>query len=146
MHGLIETSVLDGDGNLRGERGQHALVLFIKKVGTRVLEIEHADDSAFVKEWDNQLRPGLGVHGQVPRVLGDVVNIDGTPLADGGADDAAGDGNAANGRVDIAEAPCVAGDEALAFFIEQHDGEHLIVDEAAEKLAYALEKGIEIED
>ena len=76
----------------------------------------------------------------------DVGNIDGTPLADCGADEAAGDGDAANGRVDVAEAPGVARDEGFAFFIEQHDGEHLIVDEAAQELADALEQGIEIED
>ena len=34
----------------------------------------------------------------------------------------------------------------FAFFIEQHDGEHLIVNEAAEELADALEQGIEIEE
>ena len=34
----------------------------------------------------------------------------------------------------------------LAFFVEQHDGEHLVVDEAAEELADALEERIEVED
>ena len=46
----------------------------------------------------------------------------------------------------IAEAPGVAGDERFALVIEQHDGEHLVVDEAAQQLADAFEQGIEIED
>ena len=46
----------------------------------------------------------------------------------------------------VAEAPCVAGDERLAFFVEQHDGEHLVVDEAAQELADLGEQRIEIED
>ena len=50
------------------------------------------------------------------------------------------------GSVGVAEAPGVAGDEGFALLVEQHDGEHLVVDEAAEELADALEKGIEIED
>ncbi len=62
VDGLIEARVLDGDGDLRGQRGQHALVLFIEEVGARVLEIEHADDAAFVEERDDQLRAGLGIH------------------------------------------------------------------------------------
>ena len=62
------------------------------------------------------------------------------------ADEAAVDGNAAHGRVNVAEAPGVTRDEGLAFLIEQHDGEHLVVDEAAEELADALEERIEIED
>ncbi len=46
----------------------------------------------------------------------------------------------------VAEAPGVAGDEGFAFLVEQHDGEHLVVDEAAQKLADALEQRIEIEN
>ena len=50
------------------------------------------------------------------------------------------------GAWDVAEAPGVAGDEGFAFLVEEHDGEHLIVDEAAEELADALEEWIELED
>ncbi len=146
VNGLIETRILDGDGDLRGQRGQHALVLFIEEVGTSVFEIEHADDAALVEERDDELRAGLGVHGQIARIFVDIGDVDGTPLADRCADNAARNGNAANGRVDVAEAPGVTGDQHVAFFIEQHDGEHLVIDEAAEELADALEERIELED
>ena len=61
--GLVEARVLDGDGDLRGQRGQHALVLFIEEAGARVFQVEHADDAALVEERHDQLGAGLGVHG-----------------------------------------------------------------------------------
>jgi len=111
-----------------------------------VLEVEDADDAALIEERHDQLGAGLLVHGQIALVLQHVRNVDEAPLADGRADQAAGDGDAAHGRMHIAEAPGVAGDEDFAFFIEQHDGEHLVVNEAAEKLADAFEERIEVED
>ncbi len=47
--------------------------------------------------------------------------------------------------MDVAEAPGVSGDERVALLVEKHDGEHLVVDEAAKELADAFEQGIEIE-
>ena len=68
-HRLVEARILNGDGDLRGQRGEHALVLFIEEAGARVLQIENADDPALVEERHDQLGAGLGVHGQVARVL-----------------------------------------------------------------------------
>ena len=73
---LVEARVLNGDGHLRGQRGQHALVLFVEEAGARVLQVEHADDAALVEERHDQLGAGLGIHGQVARVLAHVGNID----------------------------------------------------------------------
>ena len=95
------------------ERGQHALVLFVEEAGARVFQVQHADDAALVKQGHDQLGAGLGIHGQVARVLAHVGNIDGAPLAHRGAHQSAGDGDAAQGRVRVAEAPGVAGDERL---------------------------------
>ena len=138
LDGLVEARVLNGDGDLRGQGGQHALVLFIEEAGARVFEVEHADDAAFVEERHDQLGARLGIHGQIARILAHVGNVDGAPLAHRRAHQAAGDGDAAHGRVRVAEAPGVARDERLAFLVEQHDGEHLVVDEAAQKLADAF--------
>ena len=121
-------------------------MLFVEEAGACVLQIEHADDAALVKERHDQLRARLGIHGEVARIFAHVGHIDGPPLAHGRAYQAAGDGDAPQGRMRIAEAPGIAGDERLAFVIEQHDGEHLVVDEAAQQLADALEQRIEIED
>jgi hypothetical protein len=90
--GLVEAGIFNGDGDLRGEGGEHALVLFIEEAGAGVLEVEDADDAALVKEGHDQLGAGLRVHGQIARVLADIGDIDGTPLADRRADQAAGDG------------------------------------------------------
>ena len=32
-HGLVEARILDRDGDLRAQRGQHALVLFVEEAG-----------------------------------------------------------------------------------------------------------------
>ncbi len=82
----------------------------------------------------------------IARILVDVGDVDGTPLAYRSADEAAGDGDAALGCVRVAKAPGVAGDQGFALVIEKHDAEHLVIDEAAEKLADAGEERIEVED
>src|SRR5580658_6545213 len=46
----------------------------------------------------------------------------------------------------VAETPCVARDERLALVVEQHDGEHLVVDQAAQQLPNALEQRAKIEN
>ena len=121
-------------------------MLLMEEAGAGVFQVEHADDAAFVKEGHDQLGTGLLVHGHVARVLADVGYVDKAPLAHRRAHQAAGDGNSAQRGVGIAEAPCVAGDERLALFVQQHDGEHLVVDEAAEQLADALQQRVQLED
>ena len=111
-----------------------------------MFEIEDADDSAFVEEGDDEFGAGLGVHWKIALVFAHVGHIDGTPLAYRCADEASGDGDAAHGRLRVAEAPGIAGDERLAFLIEKHDGEHLVIDEAAEELADLRSSGIEVEN
>ena len=66
-------------------------MLFIEEGGAGVLEVEHADDAALVEERHDQLGAGLGIHGQVARILADVGDVDGPPLADRRADQAGGD-------------------------------------------------------
>jgi hypothetical protein len=68
-HGLVEARILNGDGHLRGQGGQDALVLFVEEAGARVFQVEHADDAALVKEGHNQLGAGLLVHGHIARSL-----------------------------------------------------------------------------
>ena len=129
---LVEARVFNGDGDLRGQGGERAHVVFVEEAGARVLQIEHADDAVFVEERHDELGARLGIHREIALVLAHVGNIDRTPLAHRRADQPAGDGDAAHGRVRIAEAPCVARDQRLPLFVEQHDGEHLVVDEPAQ--------------
>ncbi len=144
--GLVEAGVFNADGDLGGEGGQYALMLFMEEAGAGVFEVQNADDAALVKERDDQLGAGFGVDGEVARVVADIGNIDVAPLADRGADQAAGDGQAAQGGLGVAEAPGIAGYEGLALLVQKHDGEHLVVDEAAQKLADALQERVEVED
>ncbi len=144
--GLVEARVFNGDSHLRGHGGEGAHVVFVEEGGARVLQIEDADDALFVEKRNDKFGARLGIHGEIALVLADIGNVDGTPLAHGCADETAGDGDAAHGRLRVAEAPRIAGDERLAFLVEKHDGEHLVVDEAAEELTDLGEKRIEIED
>ena len=143
---LVEAGIFNGDGNLCGHRGQRAHVPIVKEPGAGVFQVEHADDAAFIKQRHDQLGAGFRVHRDVTRVFADIVDIDGAPLSNRRAHQAGGDGNAARRDVRVAEAPRVTGDEGLAFVVEQHDGEHLVVDEAAKKLADAFEQRVEIEN
>src|SRR6202012_1524128 len=107
---LIETRVLNGDGDLRGQRGEDALMFFIEEAGARVLEIEHADDAALVKEGHDHLRAGFRIHFDIALIFAYIGHIDHAPLAHGCADQAAGDGEAAFWRVRVAEAPGITRD------------------------------------
>ena len=92
---LVETRVLDGDGDLGGHGGEGADVVFVEEGSARVFEIEHADDSFLVEERHDEFRARFGVHGEIALILAHVGHVDGTPLAHGCADKAGGDGDAA---------------------------------------------------
>ncbi len=66
---LVETGVGDGDGDLRGEGGEGALVVFVVVVDAGVFEVDDADDVALVDEGNGELGAGLGVFGDVARDL-----------------------------------------------------------------------------
>ncbi len=67
MDALVEARVRDGDGDLRGQRGESALVVLVVVVDASVLEVDHADDLAFVDERDGQLGASLRVGRDVAR-------------------------------------------------------------------------------
>ena len=75
-HRLVETRVLDGDGDLRGHRGEHALVLFVEEAGAGVFQIEHADDAALIEERNHHLGARLRVHREIARVLAHIGHVD----------------------------------------------------------------------
>ena len=131
-HGLVEACVFNRNGNLGGEGGEGAHLILMEEAGAGVLQVKNADDAALVKERDDQLGAGFRIHGEVTGILAHIGNVDGPPLADGSTDQTASDGKAARGGVGVAKAPGITGDEGFAFLVEEHDGEHLVVDEAAE--------------
>ena len=47
-HSLVEPRILDGYGDLRGQRDERALMVFIEVVDPGMFEVEHADDGALV--------------------------------------------------------------------------------------------------
>ena len=57
------------DGDLRGQRGERALVVLVVVVDARVFEVEDADDLALVDERHGEFGADLGIVGDVARVL-----------------------------------------------------------------------------
>ena len=121
-------------------------MVLVEEGSARVFEIEHSDDALFIEERNDEFGARFRIHREIALIFAHIGNIDGTPLAHGCADEPAGDGDAAHGRLRIAEAPCIARDQSVAFFVEKHDGEHLVVDEPAQELTDLREKRIDIED
>ena len=145
-HRLIELRILDGDGHLRGQRGQHTLMLFIEEARAGVFQVEHADDAPLVEERHNQLRAGLRIHRHVTRVFAHIGHVHQPPLAHRRAHQPAGDGQAAQRRLRRAEAPGVTRNQRLAFFVQQHDGKHLVVDQPAQQLSHPLQQRVQIQN
>ncbi len=105
-----------------------------------------ADDVAFVDERDGEFGTGLGVFDDVTGVLADVRGEDGLAQQGGGADDALAEGDGALTGDALAVARGEAVLEAFAGRGPEEDGKHLVVDDALEEEANALEEIIEVED
>ncbi len=106
---LVEAGVGDADGDLRGEGGEGALVVFVVVVDASVFEVEDADDLAFVDERNGELGADLGVGFDVAGVFADVGGENGFAELGGGADEAFAEGDDALAD----DALAVAGGEAV---------------------------------
>ena len=137
---LVQPGVFNCDRYLCGQRRQYALMFFREEMGACVFQVEHADDAALVKERHHQLGSGLLVHGQIARVLAYIRDIHVAPFTHRCAHQSAVHGDAAQWRMGGTEPPCVAGDQRFTLLVQQHDGEHLVIDEAAQKLAHAFQQ------
>ncbi len=146
MNALVEAGVGDADGDLRAERGERALVIFVVVVDAGVFEVEDADDFAFVDERDGQLRANLGVGFDVAGVFADVGGEDRLAELGGGADEAFAEGDDAFADDAFAEAGGEAVLEVLGAVVPEEDAEHLEVDDALEKVGDAFEEIVGIED
>ena len=146
MDALVEAGVGDADGDLRGEGGEGALVVFVVVVDAGVFEVEDADDLSFVDKRDGELGAGLGVFGDIAGVFADVGREDGLALLGGEADesDAEGDGALAGDAFAVAGGEAVL--ELFGALVPEEDGEHVEVDDAFEEEADAFEEIVEVED
>jgi hypothetical protein len=108
---LVEARVLDGDGDLRGERGDGALVVFVEVVGAGVFDIEHADDLALVDQRHGHLGARLGVDHVIARIFADVADQHGAALG-AAADESAVPAALVVGDVALAEAHAITGSRA----------------------------------
>ena len=69
---LIEAGIFDRDGNLRGQCGHGAQMVFGEESPLGVLQIEHADNVPLIDERHNQFGARFGIELDVSRILGDV--------------------------------------------------------------------------
>src|SRR5581483_493448 len=73
---LVEAGIFDGNGNLRGQRSQGALMVFIEEVRTRVLNIENADDLALINKRHGHLGARLRIEHAVARIFANIGRVD----------------------------------------------------------------------
>ena len=143
---LVEAGVFDRDGNLRGECGDGALVVFVEVIGAGVLDVEHADDLALVDQRHRHLGARLGVDHVIARIFADVTDQHCAALRDRRVHQAAIERNLLVGNIALAEAHAILALQHLVLFVQQPDGEHVVVDQAPNELPDAFEQGVEIED
>jgi len=146
VNALVEAGVGDGDGDLRGEGGEGALVVVVEVADAGVLEVDDADDVALVDEGDGQLGAGFGVFGDVAGIFADIRGENRGSLGGGGADEAMAGRDVALAGDALAVAGAEAMLEVFGASVPEQDGEHLEVDDALEELADALEEVVEVED
>ena len=142
----VESGVFDGDCDLRGQCGQGALVALVEVARADMLQIEDANDAVFVEERHDHLRARFGIDHVIAGVLADIGDVDQPPLGDGSPYQAGVDRQRPAGHARVAEAPGIARHQLISSGVDQHEGEHLVVDQAAQKLADALEELVEVED
>ena len=109
VNALVEAGVGDADGYLSGEGAEGLLVVLVEVVDAGVLEVEDADDLAFVDEGDGELGADLGDGLDVAGIFADVGDEDGFAELGGDADDADAEGDGAVAD----DALAVAGGEAV---------------------------------
>ena len=82
----------------------------------------------------------------IARIFAHVGHVAPAGARDGGADQSAIEGHLFVGIEALAEADGVVALQHLVFFVQQPDGEHVVVDQAAQQLPDPLEQRVEIEN
>jgi hypothetical protein len=114
-------------------------VIVVVVVDAGVLEVEDADDLAFVDEGNGEFGANLGVGFDVAGVLANIGGKNGFAELGGGADEAFAEGDGAFADDALAEAGGEAVLEELGALVPEEDAEHLEVDDAFEEVGDALE-------
>jgi hypothetical protein len=146
VNALVEARVGDGDGDLRGEGGEGAEMVFVVVVDAGVFEVDDADDAAFIDEGDGELGAGFRVFGDVARVLADIRGEDGAAVFGCGADEALAEEDVALALDTLTVLCAEAVLELFGGVVPEEDGEHLEVDDALEEGSDALEEVVWVED
>ncbi len=144
-HAGIEASVLDADGDARGEERKQALVLFVESAGLGGLDVEYADDLVLGNEWDGQL--GVNTGSVVDGILlsGQVVDQHGFAALHGLSGDALADLDA-DALGDLRRVPDLeANAQVLGFFVQQQNGKNFVVDDALEHLGHTLQQRVKVQ-
>ena len=66
---FVQPGILDGDRNLRRQRGNGAPVILGEKSAASVFQVEHADHLIFVNQRNRQLGAGLRIELDVARIF-----------------------------------------------------------------------------
>ena len=145
-HPLVEPRILDGDGDLRGQRDQRALVVFVEVIDPGMFEVEHADDRALVNERHHHLRAGLRIDHEVARILAHIPDMDEFALPHRRSHQPAVQRDLLLRDDGVPKAHGIADFEHLLALVQQQDAEHLVVDQPAQQLRDPFEQRIEVEN
>ena len=132
MNALVQARICDGDGNLRSEGRQCALVVFVVVVEPRMFQIDHADNLALVDQGNGEFRAGLWVVGDVAWIFANIGNEHWLTELGSDADQTFSEVHVARARNAFSVARTEPVFQLLVALAPQKNREHLKVDHALE--------------
>ncbi len=141
----VEPGVLYADGNARSEQCEQVLVLFGEGAGLGGFDIEDADHLVFRDQRHGEFGADAGYGVDEVLLRRYVVDQHGFATKDGLSGNALTDLDA-NALGDLGRMPDLEADaQFLGLFVEQQDGEDLVVEKALQHLGDALEKRVQVQ-
>src|SRR5215469_16460687 len=143
---LIESCILDRDGDLRRQSCHDPHVIFVEVTAARVLDVKHANGLVFVDQGHAELGACLGIGHDVTRIFTNVGNQHGLPGLGGVTYQSLADGDLVLQVHAFLEAKREAMLQYAAGRVEQQNRKHLVIDYACHQIGYALQQLVDIED
>src|SRR5262249_24503986 len=132
--------------HLCGQSVESAHVIFGEVVSPSMLQVEHTDDFVFVDQRNAQFGARLRIHLDIARILRDIGNEYRFAVLGRVSDQALPHGDFVLELNIFTEAEGKTMVQHPVGFVQQQDGEHLVVNQAQQKITDAFQQLIEIKD
>ncbi len=143
---LVQIGIRNRDGDLRGQRGQRALVILVVVVHPRVFQVDDADHLALIDQRSRQLGARLRVLNQVARLPAHIRSQNRRTLERRGADQPLAQRDAAPPGHPLSVPRRKPMLKPIRPPIPKQNREHLEVDHALQQAADPLQQIVRIED